>query len=276
MARPVSGAKPVARPGWRHGAFAGWGRVARAEMDAARPERLNDLAHALRAADRRGVIVYAGGRSYGDAALNGGGPAILTRRLDRLLDFDPAIGVVVAEAGGSFDDLRRVLMPRGFLSPVTPGTAFATLGGAVANDVHGKNQDHAGNFGRHLAWLELMLPSGEIRRLQPGDKLFRATVGGLGLTGVILALAFTMIRVPSRFVTLRERRVSDLDAFLEALEEDRMSSVYSVGWIDALARGRNLGRGIVEAANPAPAEAGERYDEAKRRHLPFNLPSVVL
>jgi decaprenylphospho-beta-D-ribofuranose 2-oxidase len=245
-------------------------------MLAARPERISELRAILSATGPEGIIVHAGGRSYGDAALNSGGRSILTRRLDRLLEFDPASGLLTAEAGVDFEDLRRVFLPRGYLAPVTPGTAFATLGGAVANDVHGKNQDQAGNFSSHVAWLELMLPSGEIRRLQPGDKLFRATVGGLGLTGVILALAFTMIRVPSRFVTLRERRVSDLDAFLEALEEDRMNSLYSVGWIDALARGRNLGRGIVEAANPAPAEAGERYDEAKRRHLPFNLPSVVL
>jgi decaprenylphospho-beta-D-ribofuranose 2-oxidase len=276
MARPVSGAKPVARPGWRHGAFAGWGRVARAEMDAARPERLNDLAHALRAADRRGVIVYAGGRSYGDAALNGGGQAILTRRLDRLLDFDPASGVVVAEAGVSFDDLRRVLLPRGFLSPVTPGTAFATLGGAVANDVHGKNQDHAGNFGRHLVWLELMLPSGEIRRLMPEDRLFKATLGGIGLTGIVVAVALRMMRVPSRFVALQERRVRDLDEFLEALEEVRRTAAYSVGWIDALAQGRHLGRGIVESADPAQPEAGDRYREAKARSLPIDLPGLAL
>ena len=143
----------------------------------------------MAAIDRQGAIVHAAGRSYGDAALNRGGQAILTRRLDRLIEFDPASGLLVAESGVTFEDLRRVFLPRGFLAPVTPGTAFATLGGAVANDVHGKNQDHAGNFGRHLAWIELMLPSGEVRRLPPDDRLFAATVGGLGLTGVIVALA---------------------------------------------------------------------------------------
>ncbi len=276
MARPAEGGGPPERPGWRHGVFAGWGRVARAEMDAARPERLSDLAQALAAAGRRGIIVYAGGRSYGDAALNGGGQAILTRRLDRLLDFDPASGVVVAEAGVSFEDLRRVLLPRGFLSPVTPGTAFATLGGAVANDVHGKNQDHAGNFGRHLAWLELMLPSGETRRLMPDDRLFKATLGGLGLTGIVVAVALKMMRVPSRFVTLQERRVRDLDEFLEALEEVRRTSAYSVGWIDALAQGRQLGRGIVESADPAPPAPHDRYREAPARNLPMGLLSMAL
>ena len=274
MAEPK--AEAPAQPGWRPAVFTGWGRALRAEMLAARPERVSELADILASTGEEGIIVHAGGRSYGDAALNGGGRAILTHRLDRLLDFDPATGVLVAEAGVSFDDLRRVFLPRGFLVPVTPGTAFATLGGAVAHDVHGKNQDQAGNFGSHVLWLDLMLPSGEIRRLPPGEWLFRATVGGLGLTGVILAVAVRMMPVPSRFVALRERRVADLDAFLAALEEVRNNAFYSVGWIDALARGRNLGRGVVEAADPALPVAGERYAEARRRRLPFDLPSLAL
>lgn len=263
-------------PGWRRATFAGWGRLARVPMLAARPERVSELPALLAAAGGEGIIVHAGGRSYGDSALNAGGRAILTRRLDRLLAFDPASGLLAAEAGVRFEDLRRLFLPRGFLVPVTPGTAFATLGGAVAHDVHGKNQDQAGNFGRHVEWLDLMLPSGELRRLTPADRLFRATVGGLGLTGVILALAFRMMPVPSRFVTVRERRVGDLDAFLSALEAARARAVYSVGWIDALARGRALGRGIVEAADPAPPAAGDSYNEAKGRRLPVDLPAVVL
>jgi decaprenylphospho-beta-D-ribofuranose 2-oxidase len=269
-------AERIANPGWRHDSFSGWGRVLRAEMDAARPERVAEIAKALGAVDRRGVIVHGAGRSYGDAALNSGGRAILTGRLDRLLDFDPASGLLVAESGVTFDDLRRVFLPRGFLAPVTPGTAFASLGGAVANDVHGKNQDHAGNFGRHLAWLELMLPSGEIRRLMPDDPLFQATVAGLGLTGVIIAVAFKMMKVPSRFVAVHERRVGNLDEFLEALEKVRRTAAYSVGWIDALAKGGKLGRGIVESADPAPPEEGERYREARPRRIPFEFPVIAL
>src|SRR5215472_10615489 len=175
----------MAEIGWRQEVLHGWGRVARAQMLAARPERVSELPEILSATGPEGIIVHAGGRSYGDAALNSHGRSILTHRLDRLLEFDPTSGLLVAEAGVNFDNLRKVFLPRGYLAPVTPGTAFATLGGAVANDVHGKNQDNAGNFGSHLAWIELMLPSGEVRRLEPADRLFRATVGGLGLTGVI-------------------------------------------------------------------------------------------
>jgi decaprenylphospho-beta-D-ribofuranose 2-oxidase len=269
-------ASPATEPGWRRGVFAGWGRVARAEMLAARPERVADIARALAAAGPEGIVVHAGGRSYGDAALNGGGRAILTSRLDRLLAFDPATGVLVAEAGASFDDLRRIFLPRGFLVPVTPGTAFATLGGAIANDVHGKNQDHAGNFGSHVEWLDLMLASGEVRRLTPGEWLFRATVGGLGLTGVVTALALRLTPVPSRFVRLRERRVGDLDEFLDAIEGVRATATYSVGWVDGLAQGGSLGRGIVESADPAPAEPGERFAEARRKRLPADLPAFIL
>lgn len=270
------GAERAPEPGWRLGSFTGWGRVARAVMSAARPESVSDVAMALGSAGRRGIIVHGGGRSYGDAALNTGGQAILTRRLDRLIAFDPKSGLLTAETGVTFEDLRRIFLPREFLSPVTPGTAFATLGGAVANDVHGKNQDHVGNFGRHVAWLDLMLPSGEIRRLAPADRLFQATVGGLGLTGVVLAVALRMARVPSRFVTLREQRVRDLDEFLDVLEGVREHSIYTVGWIDALSKGRRLGRGIVESADPAPAGLDDHFEEPRRHRLPFDLPRIAL
>src|SRR3546814_9524547 len=110
-----------------------------------------------------GLIAHGGGRSYGDAALNDRGRALLTRRLDRILAFDPATGDLVAEPGVNFADLMSVFLPRGFLVPVTPGTAFATLGGAVANDVHGKNHDRTGGFGDPVQWLDLLLPSGEVR-----------------------------------------------------------------------------------------------------------------
>ena len=255
--------------------FAGWGRVA-AGRDARGPARAGGRAAGdLAAAGAEGIIVHAGGRSYGDAALNAGGRAILTRRLDRLLEFDPASGLLAAEAGVTFDDLRRLFLPRGFLAPVTPGTAFATLGGAVANDVHGKNQDQAGNFGGHVAWLDLMLPSGEVRRLTAADPLFRATVGGLGLTGVILALAFRMMAVPSRFVALRERRVADLDEFLAVLEIERRQADYSVGWIDALARGRR------SAAASSRRRSGRRLSRritsrGQAPALPLDLPGFAL
>src|SRR5262249_35954568 len=211
---------------------------------------------------------------YGDVALNSGGRAILTGRLDRLLDFDPTTGVLVAEAGVRLDDLRRVFLPRGFLAPVTPGTAFATLGGAFANDVHGKNHDRAGGFGEHVLWADLVLPSGESVRISPDEQpeLFAASLGGMGLTGILSRLA--RVLMPSGSVALEERPMPDVDPFLAAFEAAGRSATYSVGWIDALARGKELGRGILETAEPAPA--GAPASRARRRRVPFDLPGMAL
>lgn len=258
--------------------LAGWGRTAPATLDAARPERVAEARRALAAVGNEGLIAHGGGRSYGDAALNEGGRALLTRRLDRILAFDPATGDLVAEPGVTFADLMSVFLPRGFLVPVTPGTAFATLGGAVANDVHGKNHDRTGGFGDHVQWLDLLLPSGEVARIAPDQQpeLFAATIGGIGLTGIVLAIALRLQRVPSPQVTVSERRVADLDGFLDSFARHRASATYSVGWIDALARGKRLGRGIVELAEPAAESAAAPPRPSRTRRVPRDLPGFVL
>jgi decaprenylphospho-beta-D-ribofuranose 2-oxidase len=184
----------------------------------------------------------------------------------------------VAEPGVTFADLLKTFLPRGFLVPVTPGTAFATLGGAVANDVHGKNHDRAGGFGDHVQWLDLLLPSGEELRVTPDERpdLFAATIGGIGLTGIILAVALRLQRVPSPAVTVAERRIGDLDGFLAAFAEHRATATYSVGWIDALARGRSLGRGILELAEPAQDAGAAAPAKVRTRRVPIDLPGFVL
>jgi decaprenylphospho-beta-D-ribofuranose 2-oxidase len=168
-------------------------------------------------------------------------------------------------------------LPRGRLVPVSPGTAFATIGGAVATDVHGKNHDQAGSFGDHVQWLDLALPSGEVRRVAPqtDPALFAATIGGIGLTGLILRVCFRLQTVRSASVEVEERRLADLDGMLAALAEARARHTYSVAWIDGLARGRQLGRGILEIAEPAAADAG-RPRLAKPRNVPFDLPAGTL
>jgi decaprenylphospho-beta-D-ribofuranose 2-oxidase len=261
---------------WKAMTLSGWGRATTASVLACRPERVSDVRARLAETGPEALIVHAGGRSYGDAALNDGGRALLTRRLDRLLAFDPDSGELAAESGVTFETLLTVFLPRGFLVPVTPGTAFVTLGGAVANDVHGKNHDRTGSFGDHVLWLDLMLPDGAVLRVSPRERpaLFAATVGGLGLTGVILAVAFRLVRVPSPAVELHERPVADLDGFLDTLQRSRATATYSVGWIDALARGRRLGRGIVETAEPAPS--GIARPAPRRRVVPCDLPRFVL
>ena len=258
----------------------GWGRAPVAEVAAFRPERLADLRAALVGSvapgSGTGLVARGGGRSYGDQALNAGGHVLLTERLDRLLGFDADTGVLVAEPGVTFRELMRVFLPRGWQAPVSPGTGFATLGGALANDVHGKNHDRAGSFGDHVLWFDLMLADGSTRRVAPADDpaLFDATIAGMGLTGVVTALAVKLLAVPSNAVDVFERRVDDLDAFMAALKDARATSFYSVGWIDALARGRALGRGILETADPAPA--GLAAGAPRRRRVPVDFPGFAL
>lgn len=261
---------------WKRMTLTGWGRTARADTLAARPERIQDAVRALREGLNYGLIAYGGGRSYGDAALNGGGRTLLTGRLDRLLSFDESTGELVAEAGVTFADLMEVFLPRGWMAPVSPGTAFATLGGAVANDVHGKNHDHEGSFGDHVRWMKILLPSGDVVRASPreNDDIFRATIGGIGLTGVILEVCLRLKQAPSNAVFLTRRRAPSLDRLVDLLDEEGPAAPYSVAWIDALAQGEALGRGILETAR----ESERGLSERRRRPLalPFDLPASLL
>jgi decaprenylphospho-beta-D-ribofuranose 2-oxidase len=257
----------------------GWGRALAGRSLAARPERISEARAALAASvangrGGHGVIARGAGRSYGDAAVNEGGRVILTGRLDRILAFDPESLEVTVEPGVTFETLMRVFLPRGLLVPVTPGTAFATIGGAIANDVHGKNHETAGGFGDHLRWVDLLLPDGAVVRALPQERpeLFAATIGGLGLTGIILGACFALRRVPSDSVDLAETRITDLSGFLAALAERR--ATYSVGWIDCLASGGALGRGILETAEPAAESAGARARRAAR--MPLDAPGWLL
>ena len=262
---------------WAQINLTGWGRTSGGAMTACRPERVSELRERVREGPADGGrIAYGAGRAYGDAALNSQGRVILTRRLNRMLAFDDDSGLLEAEPGVTFNDLLAVFLRRGWLVPATPGTAFATLGGAVANDIHGKNHDRVGSFGDHLTWIDLMLPSGEIVRTTDSERpeLFRATIAGLGLTGVIVGIGLRLMRVPSSAVRVRERRCRDLDAFLAALAEVRQRATYSVGWIDGLAKGRELGRGLLEEAEPASEAVPDTPQRARR--VPMDAPGSLL
>ncbi len=262
-------------PTWARQELTGWGRVLRSTAQVARPERLRELTGHVN--DGHGSLLARGnGRSYGDAALNGDGRVILTSRLDRLLALDEAGSSVTVEAGASFGDLVRTLLPLGYLPAVVPGTGFATVGGGLANDIHGKNHHRSGSIGQQLAWLELRTPDGRLHRIQ-GDEdheLLRATLGGVGLTGVIERASIRVERVPSNAVALRRERIADLDEFLQRLREEQDRTPYVVGWIDALARGARLGRGILELAGPSPE--GVAPAKARARRVPVDFPALAL
>jgi decaprenylphospho-beta-D-ribofuranose 2-oxidase len=261
--------------GWKQTSLQGWGRSSLSPCLAARPERLRELQAALDAPEGRTLIAHGGGRSYGDAALNTDGAVVVTGRLDRILGFDPATAELMAEPGVTFADLLEVFLPRGFAAPVSPGTSHVTLGGALANDVHGKNHHQAGSFGDHVRWFDLLLPDGRMQRVSPeGDPaLFQATVGGIGLTGLIAALCLRLMRVPSNALTVHRRRVRDLDDFLAGFEA-AAGATWSVGWIDALAGGASLGRGVLETAEPS--EAGLEARPPRARRFPVDAPGWLL
>lgn len=260
---------------WQQRSMTGWGRNLQAQGLAARPERMAELARLMAQPGQGSLIAHGAGRSYGDTALSAGGRMLLTTRLDRVLGFDEESGLLQAEPGVDFRRLLKIFLPRGFLAPVTPGTGFATLGGALANDVHGKNHEAAGSFGEHVTSFELLLPDGSRREVtREGDAaLFAATMGGIGLTGIITRITMRMMRVPGPNVAVRMQRAPDLDAFL-ALLRDARQATYSVGWIDGTARGRSLGRGILETAEPV--SGGTARPPKPAPGVPVDFPAIAL
>jgi FAD/FMN-containing dehydrogenase len=191
------------------------------------------------------VLPFACGRSYGDSCLNDGGLLLDTAGLDRLIAFDKVAGVLRCEAGVTLADILALIVPQGWFLPVVPGTRWVSVGGAIANDIHGKNHHRAGTFGAHVVRLELLRSSGDRLVCSPEEHpdLFRATVGGLGLTGLILWAEIRLKRIPGDAIDLEQVRFRSLDEFFELAESDQAYE-YTVAWVDCLARGRRLGRGI--------------------------------
>jgi decaprenylphospho-beta-D-ribofuranose 2-oxidase len=199
---------------------------------------------------------------------------------DRILAFDPATAVIRAEAGLSLRELNRVFLPRGFFPPVSPGTMFVTLGGMVAADVHGKNHHRDGCFGAHVRALKMRVADGRIVECsrEHHEELFRATIGGMGLTGHILEVEFALAHVPSPWILCESERIRDIDAFLAGLKEAGPRWPFTVGWIDCLSKGSAMGRGILMRGRWAePAEAPRRFPKPKKRlSVPFVFPEWLL
>lgn len=225
--------------------LAGWGNTSPsvAEVGTLTRSTARDL---LSSVGRQGVIMRGLGRAYGDAAQNGGGLVLgLAQDVDNI-DLDRDRGIVRCPAGVSFDHLISYLVPRGFFVPVTPGTRFVTVGGAVASDIHGKNHHVDGSFGSHVESLTILLADGSIVDVSPNDgDLFWATIGGMGLTGAILEVTFRLLRIETSRCTVSTQRCSDLESLLTAMSENDDAFRYSVAWTDLLSTGSSLGRGIL-------------------------------
>jgi FAD/FMN-containing dehydrogenase len=223
------------------------------------------------------------GRAYGDAALPPPSDPVVAGSVlaDRILSFDPERGVLRAEAGFSVRALNRLFLPRGWFTPITSGTQDITLGGAVASDVHGKNHHCDGSFGAHLLALRMRTGNGRIVECGPDREpdLFRATIGGMGLTGHILEVESRLARVPSPWILMEEERIDDIDQFVDRLKETSASWPHTMGWIDCLTRGRHIGRGILMRGRWAtPDEVRDKRFPAPLRSpgVPFELPGFVI
>ncbi len=203
----------------------------------------------------KSVLAYGNGRSYGDSCINDGQGLLLTRRLDRYLGFDNETGALECDAGVMLSDIIRDFLPRGWFLPVTPGTRFVTVGGAIANDVHGKNHHVAGSFGDHVDSLVLARSDGSMLRCSAREntELFRATIGGLGLTGLITSATLRLRRTETGWMKVHERRFESLDEFFAINTWAESNYEYTVSWIDCTARGARRGRGVCLAANHAAA-----------------------
>ena len=252
-----------------------WGRLRRAPHDVVRPAFLDEAVAAARTPGGP-FLGYGLGRSYGDVCLNEGGRLIVTDALDHIISFDRERGLLRAEAGLSFDRLLRVTVPRGWFAPVVPGTKFVTLGGAVANDVHGKNHEHAGTFGAHVTALGLIRSSGEMLTLTPDDnvELFAATIGGLGLTGLIAWVELQLVPIRSALFETETFALADLADFFRRAEESR-TWTHTVAWIDCLATGAATGRGFFTRGRHAE-EGGLTVHKPARLNVPFDAPGILL
>jgi len=223
------------------------------------------------------LLPFGNGRSYGDVCLNERGTLITTRALDRWIGFDPASGILECEAGVLLSDIIDLVLPRGWFPPVCPGTAFVTVGGAIANDVHGKNHHRLGSFGHHLLGFELLRSDGDVLTCTPEQNAdwFRATIGGLGLTGLIRRARLQLRPVTSPWIKGDSQRFRNLAEFFQLTAASEIQHEYTVAWLDCAATGRKLGRGIFtrgdHLAGPA-LNASKALKPRKTLAIPLTPP----
>ncbi|WP_328553856.1 MULTISPECIES: FAD-binding oxidoreductase [unclassified Streptomyces] len=253
----------------------GWGRTAPTTARLVRPRTYEEAAAAVRECGTRGGIARGLGRAYGDAAQNAGGAVLDMTGLDRIHTVDVDGGTVRCDAGVSLHHLMEVLLPLGHFVPVTPGTRYVTVGGAIGADIHGKNHHVSGSFARHVLSFELLTADGEVRRVGRGTPLFDATAGGMGLTGVILTATVRLQPVETALMSVDTERAVDLDDLMARLTATDHRYRYSVAWIDLLARGSRMGRSVLTRGDHAPLDS---LPARARRHplafRPSRLPAA--
>lgn len=255
-----------------------WGNYPTVEADIKAFEDVNDLSQRL--SNEGSYAVRGTGLSYGDASL--GKQIVSTGRFKKIISFDEQNGTLTAEAGATLDEILQVIVPKGWFVPVTPGTKFITLGGAIGGDVHGKNHHAEGAFCQYVNWMEVMLADGTVKKIdrQSDTELFDTICGGLGLAGVVLIAQFRLKPIETSYIRQKNIIIGGLDEMIARIREFQ-SATYSVAWIDTLARGKDLGRGVLmlgEHATAAEVKANQKLKthNAPKLRVPFNFPSFVL
>lgn len=265
----------------------GWGRAPASVAEVHRVGRADigsTMAPILRAGGR-GAIARGLGRAYGDAALNAGGSVIELN--PEGFDLDVRTGRLRVGAGMSLDAILREVVPQGWFIPVSPGTRFVTVGGAIAAHVHGKNHHRDGSFGAHVRSMTILLADGTVRTIEPATDpdIWWATLGGMGLTGLVLEATIDLLSIETAYCMVDTVRADDLDQLMSTMEHDDDNYRYSVAWIDLVASGRNLGRGVLTRGDHArradlpsgsrPARAPLAYDPRPLASVPAGVPNLL-
>ncbi len=261
--------------------ISGWGLFPRAKVYKHCPRNINDLKNVIKSSS---LIARGNGRSYGDSSLNKFNTVDM-RHFNRFSSFDESNGLLIAESGVLLKEVLDIFLPKGWFPMVTPGTKFVTLGGMVAADVHGKNHHNYGSFSNCIHWIEIMNSNGEIIRCsrEENTEMFFWTLGGMGLTGIILKVAFFLKSVKTAWIRQKNLVANNISQAFKFFE-DNLNSTYSVAWIDCYAKGNNLGRSLVTIGEHAEIEELSiekqinplKIPKKKKISVPFYLPSFIL
>ncbi len=258
--------------------YRSWGFSTSTAQRANRPSWRTDISQGIDAEAGTSLLPFGNGRSYGDSCLNSGGVLLDAASLDRFIAFDDVSGLLTAEAGVTLADILRLVVPHGWFLPVSPGTSYVTLGGAVANDVHGKNHHCDGTIGQYIHSFELVRSNGDVLTCSESDNvdLFAATIGGLGLTGFITKVCIQLISINSSEMDVRVDAFQGLQAFAELSAERKNDYQYTVAWLDCAASGAQFARGIFLSANHAPSGSLHSSSHVSKLSIPVPLPTWLL
>jgi FAD/FMN-containing dehydrogenase len=269
-------APPVSDPSSGAPRFESWGRYPKYDAKIIPLNWQGDFPR-VAAGLHNGALPVGMGRSYGDVCLLEGGNLLLTTGMSRLIEFDPATGILTAESGITLAQILDFAVPRGFFLPVSPGTKYVTLGGAIANDIHGKNHEMAGSFGCHVPCFELVRSDGTRRLCSPTENpdWFAATIGGMGLTGLITWAQLRLKPIVSRMIDYEGIQFHGIDEFLD-LKQQYQHVEYTVSWVDCASTGKNFARGIFMLGDHSKVPGELKPSPEPKLVFPFDAPGFAL